>query len=171
MGLTPDHPTTMMLALGDALAVALLERRGFSTAEFQMFHPGGNIGRKLLRVGDIMHTGDAVPLAAPQMPMSEAILAMTAKSFGCIGVCDGSGRLVGVITDGDLRRHMGDRLLDRSVAEVMHREPKTIAAGSFAVEAIELMNRFSITALFVVDEDRRPTGFLHMHDCLRAGVA
>jgi arabinose-5-phosphate isomerase len=171
MGLTPTTSTTMMLALGDALAVALLERRGFSTAEFQMFHPGGNIGRKLLRVGDIMHTGDAVPLAAPQMPMSEAILAMTAKSFGCIGVCDGSGRLVGVITDGDLRRHMGDRLLDRSVAEVMHREPKTIAAGSFAVEAIELMNRFSITALFVVDEDRRPTGFLHMHDCLRAGVA
>ncbi len=171
MGLTPTTSTTMMLALGDALAVALLERKGFSSAEFQVFHPGGNIGRKLLRVGDIMHTGKAVPLAAPGTAMSEAILLMTAKSFGCIGVCDADGRLVGVITDGDLRRHMGNRLLDRSVGEVMHPDPKTIGASSFAVEALELMNRFSITALFVVDEGRRPTGFLHLHDCLRAGVA
>jgi arabinose-5-phosphate isomerase len=171
MGLTPTTSTTMMLALGDALAVALLERKGFSSAEFQVFHPGGNIGRKLLRVGDIMHTGKAVPLAAPGTAMSEAILLMTAKSFGCIGVCDADGRLVGVITDGDLRRHMGNRLLDRSVGEVMHPDPKTIGASSFAVEALELMNRFSITALFVVDGGQRPTGFLHLHDCLRAGVA
>jgi arabinose-5-phosphate isomerase len=171
MGLAPTTSTTMMMALGDALAVALLERKGFSTADFQLLHPGGTIGRKLLRVGDLMHTGEAVPLAGPQTPMSEAIVLMTAKSFGCIGVCDAAGMLVGVITDGDLRRHMGDRLLDRSVAEIMHPDPKTIGADSLAAEALGEMNRFSITSLFVVDDSRRPTGFLHMHDCLRAGVA
>src|SRR5580658_6647115 len=114
MGLTPTTSTTMMLALGDALAVALLERKGFSTEDFQLFHPGGSIGRKLLRVGDIMHTGPAIPLADLRMPMSEAILLMTAKSFGCVGVCDVTGKLIGVITDGDLRRHMGDALLGRT---------------------------------------------------------
>jgi arabinose-5-phosphate isomerase len=171
MGLTPTTSTTMMLALGDALAVALLERRGFSTEDFQLFHPGGSIGRKLLRVSDIMHTGEAIPLATPGTAMSEAILVMTAKSFGCVGVCDDDGRLIGVITDGDLRRHMGDDLFARRVREVMHPEPKTIGATGLAAEAIGMMNRFSITALFVVDEAGRPTGFLHMHDCLRAGVA
>jgi arabinose-5-phosphate isomerase len=171
MGLTPTTSTTMMLALGDALAVALLERRGFSTEDFQLFHPGGSIGRKLLRVRDIMHTGDAVPLATPETAMSEAILVMTAKSFGCVGVCDGAGGLIGVITDGDLRRHMGDDLFARSVCEVMHPDPKTIGAAGLAAEALGVMNRFSITALFVVDESGRPIGFLHMHDCLRAGVA
>ena len=170
MGLTPTTSTTMMLALGDALAVALLERRGFSTLDFQLFHPGGAIGRKLLRVGDIMHTGDAVPLAAPGAAMSEAILEMTAKSFGCVGVCDGDGRLVGVITDGDLRRHMDDRLFARRVAEIMHPDPKTIGAAGLAAEALGMMNRFAITSLFVVDAAGRPTGFLHLHDCLRAGV-
>src|ERR1700733_3837539 len=171
MGLTPTTSTTMMLALGDALAVALLERKGFSTADFQLFHPGGSIGRKLLRVGDIMHTGDAVPLAGQHTAMSEAILVMTAKSFGCVGVCDDDGRLVGVVTDGDLRRHMDDRLFERTVTQVMHPEPKTIVAAGLAAEALGVMNRFSITALFVVDEAGRPIGFLHMHDCLRAGVA
>jgi arabinose-5-phosphate isomerase len=171
MGLTPTTSTTMMLALGDALAVALLERRGFSTADFQLFHPGGAIGRKLLRVADVMHTGDAVPLAPRDMPMSEAILVMTAKSFGCVGVCDDSGRLIGVITDGDLRRHMSDDLFARRVAEIMHPEPKTIAASGLAAEALGMMNRWSITSLFAVDEGGRPAGFLHMHDCLRAGVA
>src|SRR5262249_13449640 len=144
MGLTPTTSTTMMLALGDALAVALLERKGFSTADFQLFHPGGAIGRRLLRVGDIMHTGDAVPLAAPERAMSEGILVMTAKSFGCVGVCDAGGRLVGVITDGDLRRHMDDRLVSRAVAEVMHPEPKTIGPAGLAAEALGMMNRFSI---------------------------
>ena len=173
MGLTPTTSTTMMLALGDALAVALLERKGFSTEDFQLFHPGGSIGRKLLRVADIMHSGEAIPLALPQMPMSEAILLMTAKSFGCVGVCDEGGRLVGVITDGDLRRHMEDRLFERTVAEVMHRNPKTIAANRLAGEALGLMTGGApaTTSLFVVDEAGRPTGFVHMHDCLRAGVA
>jgi arabinose-5-phosphate isomerase len=171
MGLTPTTSTTMMLALGDALAVTLLERKGFSTADFQLFHPGGSIGRKLLRVGDIMHTGPAIPLVAPDTAMSEAILEMTAKSFGCVGIRDEEGKLVGVITDGDLRRHMDDRLFSRTVCEIMHAEPKTVGAAGLAAEALGIMNRFSITSLFVVDDAGCPTGFLHMHDCLRAGVA
>jgi arabinose-5-phosphate isomerase len=171
MGLAPTTSTTMMLTLGDALAIALLERKGFSTDDFQRFHPGGRLGRRLLRVGDIMHAGDAVPLIGPEAPMSEAILEMTAKSFGCVGVQDSDRRLVGVITDGDLRRHMNDGLLARSAAEIMHRAPKSILAGGLAAEALGIMNRLAITALFVVDEERRPVGFVHMHDCLRAGVA
>jgi arabinose-5-phosphate isomerase len=171
MGLAPTTSTTMMMALGDALAIALLERKGFSSEDFQLFHPGGRLGRLLLRVADIMHVGDEVPLIAPDAPMSEAILIMSAKSFGCVGVCGEDGQLVGVITDGDLRRHMDDGLLGRRVEAVMHRDPKTITAGHLAAEALGLMNRFAITALFVIDEGQRPAGFLHMHDCLRAGVA
>jgi arabinose-5-phosphate isomerase len=171
MGLAPTTSTTMMLALGDALALALLERKGFSTDDFQRFHPGGELGRRLLRVGEIMHTGASVPLVSPEAPMSEAILVMSAKSFGCCGVSGADGRLIGVITDGDLRRHMDERLLARRVGEVMHRNPKTITAAHLAAEALGLMNRFSITALFVVDDSLRPAGFLHMHDCLRAGIA
>lgn len=171
LGLAPTTSTTMMMALGDALAVALLERKGFSPTDFQRFHPGGKLGRRLLRVGDIMHSGDAVPLIGPGAPMSEAILVMTAKSFGCVGVCGAGGELVGVITDGDLRRHMDDGLLSRTVTEIMHPNPKTIGSGSLAVEALGLMNRFSITALFVVNDGMQPVGFLHMHDCLRSGIA
>jgi arabinose-5-phosphate isomerase len=171
MGLAPTTSTTMTMALGDALAIALLERKGFSSADFQRFHPGGRIGRRLLRVGDIMHGDETVPLISPDAPMSEAILVMTAKSFGCVGVCGAQGELVGVITDGDLRRHMDDGLLSRTVTEIMHPNPKTIGSGSLAAEALGLMNRFAITALFVVDEDMRPIGFLHLHDCLRAGIA
>lgn len=171
MGLAPTTSTTMMMALGDALAIALLERKGFSSAEFQLLHPGGPLGRRLLRVGDIMHAAAEVPLIAPDAPMSEAILVMTAKSFGCVGVCGAGGRLVGVVTDGDLRRHMDDRLLARRVGEIMHHDPKTITAAHLAAEALGLMNRYAITALFVVDDAQRPAGFLHMHDCLRAGIA
>jgi len=171
MGLAPTTSTTMMMAVGDALAIALLERKGFSSADFRLFHPGGKLGRRLLRVGDIMHASDSVPLVGPDAPMSEAILVMTAKSFGCIGVRGTDGQLVGVVTDGDLRRHMDDRLLVRTVGEIMHRDPKTITAAHLAAEALGLMNRFAITALFVVDEGQQPVGFLHMHDCLRAGVA
>jgi arabinose-5-phosphate isomerase len=171
MGLAPTTSTTMMLALGDAIALALLERRGFSDADFRRFHPGGRLGRRLLRVSDIMHAGNALPLIGPQAPMSEALLEMSGKSFGCVGVHAADGRLVGIITDGDLRRHMDDGLLGRSVADIMHREPKTIGPGALAAEALGLMNRLAITALFVVDDARRPVGFVHMHDCLRAGVA
>jgi arabinose-5-phosphate isomerase len=173
MGLAPTTSTTMMIALGDALAIALLERKGFSSADFQRFHPGGRLGRRLLRVGDIMHRAGDVPLVAPGAPMSEAILVMTAKSFGCVGVSGADGRLVGVITDGDLRRHMDDGLLARTVGEIMHQNPKTIAANRLAGEALSLMTGRAppTTSLFVVDEEGRPTGFIHMHDCLRAGVA
>jgi arabinose-5-phosphate isomerase len=171
MGLAPTTSTTMMIALGDALAIALLERKGFSTADFHLFHPGGRLGRRLLRVADIMHRGDGVPLVSPDEPMSAAILVMSAKSFGCVGVCGADGRLIGVITDGDLRRHMDDGLLSRRVDEIMHPNPKTTSAAALAAEALGLMNRSAITALFVVDDGQRPTGFLHLHDCLRAGIA
>jgi arabinose-5-phosphate isomerase len=171
MGLAPTTSTTMMITLGDALALALLEHRGFSPVDFQLFHPGGRLGRRLLRVRDIMHSGDEIPLVSPATRMSEAVLVMTAKSFGCVGVGDPEGRLIGVITDGDLRRHMDEALLARTVAEVMHRSPKTITAAALAADALGMMNRFAITSLFVCDEDDRPIGFLHMHDCLRVGVA
>jgi arabinose-5-phosphate isomerase len=171
MGLAPTTSTTMMMALGDALAVALLERRGFSSADFRLFHPGGTLARRLLRVDEIMHLEPEIPLVSPEARMSEAILVMSAKSFGCVGVQDARGTLIGVITDGDLRRHMDDSLLCRRVAEIMHRNPKTIAATGLAAEALGSMNRNAITALFVVDADGRPVGFLHMHDCLRAGIA
>jgi arabinose-5-phosphate isomerase len=171
MGLAPTTSTTMMLALGDALAIALLERKGFSSADFRRFHPGGKLGRRLLRVRDIMHTGEEIPLISPEARMTEAILVMTAKSFGCVGVRQSDGRLVGVITDGDLRRHMDESLLGRMVAEIMNRSPKSTGAGALAADALGMMNRFAITSLFVVEENERPVGFLHMHDCLRAGVA
>jgi arabinose-5-phosphate isomerase len=161
----------MMMSLGDALAIALLERKGFSSADFERFHPGGRLGRRLLRVCDIMHPEPEIPLVPPTAQMSEAILVMTAKSFGCVGVCDSAGRLIGVVTDGDLRRHMGATLLWRTVAEVMQRRPKTIAAAALAADALGVMNRFAITSLFVCEDGERPIGFLHMHDCLRAGVA
>jgi arabinose-5-phosphate isomerase len=148
-----------------------LERRGFSETDFQRLHPGGQLGRQLLRVADIMHEGAAVPLVARGVAMSEAILVMTAKSFGCVGITDADGRLEGIVTDGDLRRHMGDRLLRAPVETVMSPKPKSIRAQALAAEALGQMNAFTITSLFVLDEERRPLGILHIHDCLRAGVA
>jgi arabinose-5-phosphate isomerase len=171
MGLAPTTSTTMMIALGDALAVALLERKGFSTSDFQRLHPGGQLGRQLLRVADIMHGEDAVPLVARGTAMAEAILVMTAKSFGCVGVTDDAGRLIGIVTDGDLRRHMGDALLSTAVDAVMNARPKTIRPQALAAEALGQMNALAITSLFAVDEQRRPLGILHIHDCLREGVA
>jgi arabinose-5-phosphate isomerase len=170
MGLAPTTSTTVSLALGDALAVALLERRGFSPQDFHALHPGGRLGKSLLRVADLMHKGDALPVCNADLPMTEAILAMTAKSFGCVGVVGADGRLAGVVTDGDLRRHMEDGLLDRTAGEVMTADPKSIRPQALAAEALALMNRYSITGLFVV-EDGRPVGIIHIHDCLRAGIA
>jgi arabinose-5-phosphate isomerase len=171
MGLAPTTSTTMMMALGDALAVALLERKGFSETDFQALHPGGQLGRQLLRVADIMHGKDAVPLVKRGTVMAEAILVMTAKSFGCVGVVDESGRLAGIVTDGDLRRHMGDAMLAAAVDEVMSARPKTIRPQALAAEALGLMNALAITSLFAVDDQRRPIGILHIHDLLRTGVA
>jgi arabinose-5-phosphate isomerase len=170
MGLAPTTSTTVMLALGDAIAVALLERKGFSSDDFHLLHPGGKLGRRLLRVSAVMHAGDAVPLAPPGMAMSEALLIMTAKSFGCVGIVDDNGRLQGIVTDGDLRRHMSDNLLALTAGEVMTPRPRTIGRDALASEALGLMNARSITNLFVV-EDGRPVGIIHVHDCLRAGVA
>jgi arabinose-5-phosphate isomerase len=171
MGLAPTSSTTMMLALGDALAVALLERKGFSSADFQVFHPGGKLGRQLLKVSALMHAGDSVPLVAEDCPMGEVLLVITQKSFGCVGVRDGAGRLIGIITDGDLRRHLDASLFGRSAHEVMTRSPLTTRGSVLAAEALALMNAKKITSLFVVDDDRRPVGILHLHDCLRAGIA
>jgi arabinose-5-phosphate isomerase len=171
MGLAPTTSTTMMIALGDALAVALLERKGFSSDDFQVLHPGGQLGRQLLRVADVMHSGAAVPLVARGTGMADAILVMTAKSFGCVGVTDDNGKLVGILTDGDLRRHMGDDLLRSTVDGIMSPRPKTIRPQALAAEALGQMNAQAITSLFVVDDRRRPLGILHIHDCLRAGVA
>jgi arabinose-5-phosphate isomerase len=170
MGLAPTTSTTLMMALGDALAVALLERKGFSPADFQVFHPGGKLGRRLLKVADLMHGGDELPLVRGEQAMGEVLVVMTQKSFGCVGVADEDGRLIGVITDGDLRRHMDPRLVERPAQQVMTANPKTTRPRALAAEALHVMNSVSITSLFVV-EDGRPVGILHVHDCLRAGVA
>lgn len=169
LGLAPTTSTTAALALGDALAVALLDMRGFSSERFQELHPGGKLGRKLIKVSDIFHTGEALPLVAKDTPMSEALLNMTAKSFGCVGVVDESGRLVGIVTDGDLRRHMGSELLGQTASAVMTADPRTITANALASEALGRMTTTKITSLFVT-EARKPIGIVHVHDCLRAGV-
>lgn len=165
----PTTSTTMQIALGDALAVALLERRGFSAAGFRIYHPGGKLGAQLRNVAELMHRGEALPLVEPQAPMTEALLIMTERRFGCVGVRDGAGKLAGLITDGDLRRHMVG-LLDQTAQAVMTANPLTIAPGAMAAEALKLMEDRRITVLFVV-EDGTPVGILHIHDLLRAGVA
>jgi len=170
LGLAPTTSTTLMLALGDALPVALLERRGFSAADFKVFHPGGQLGRQLLRVTEMMHDGAELPLAPLDIKVSEAILVMTAKRFGCVGLIDAEGRLAGIITDGDLRRHMNPDLLAQPAKSIMTLNPKTIRTSALAGEALGIMNSLAITSLFVTD-DGRPVGIIHIHDCLRAGVA
>jgi len=173
MGLAPTTSTAMQMALGDALAVALLTRRGFTEADFHQIHPGGRLGTRLRRVRELMHSGDAVPLAPPDTAMDRALLLMTEKRFGCLGVVDGGGRLVGIVTDGDLRRAMGPDLLSRRVGDIMTHAPRTIAPDALAVEALHAMNARGrpITTLFVVDPRGMPIGILHVHDLLRAGLA
>jgi arabinose-5-phosphate isomerase len=169
-GLAPTTSTTMQLALGDCLAIALLESKGFTARDFQVLHPGGQLGARLKFVGDLMHRGDRLPLAAGDVPMAEAIVVMTEKALGCLGVVDADGRLAGIITDGDLRRHMGNGLLARRTGEIMTAGPKTVSPELLASAALEVINSSKITALFVV-EDGRPVGIIHIHDLLRAGVA
>jgi arabinose-5-phosphate isomerase len=168
MGLAPTTSTTMMMALGDALAVALMTWRGFTSEDFKVFHPGGALGKRLVRVSDIMHAGD-LPLVEPGRPMGEAILEMTRVGFGAVGAVDAAGHLVGIVTDGDLRRHMGDGLLAQTVGMVMSRSPRTIRPGALAEEALAMMNQHRVTCLFVVDGDA-VVGLVRVHDCLRAGV-
>ncbi|HVT53437.1 MAG TPA: KpsF/GutQ family sugar-phosphate isomerase, partial [Dongiaceae bacterium] len=159
MGLAPTTSTTMMLGLGDALAIGLYERKGLSAEDFHELHPGGKLGQILLRVANLMHVGDELPLVGMEVPMSQALLVMTAKTFGCVGVIDRSGDLVGIVTDGDLRRHMGPALLNERVGDVMTRGPRTIRGNALAAEAVRLMNERSITSLFVV-EGMKPAGII-----------
>ena len=173
MGLAPTTSTTMQLALGDAIAVALITRRGFTAADFRSFHPGGRLGARLRRVRDLMHAGDAVPVADPEMRMAAALVLMTEKRFGCLGVTAPDGSLLGIVTDGDLRRAMGPDLLSRQVRDIMTVSPRTIGPDALAVEALHVMNQHErpVTALFVVDAEQQPIGILHVHDLLRAGLA
>lgn len=166
----PTTSTTMMMALGDAIAVALMQRRGFTNDDFSVFHPGGKLGKAFIRVLDLMHSGEEVPLIKEDMLMSEALLAVTGKRFGCAGVMNTAGRLVGIVTDGDLRRHMGPDLLTRRAKEIMTASPLTIRPQALAAEALGIMNTKRVTSLFVVENDK-PIGIIHVHDCLRAGVA
>ena len=168
-GLAPTTSTTMQLAIGDCLAIALLEAKGFSARDFRVFHPGGSLGASLKHVSDLMHKGDALPLASQDLRMQEALLVMTQKAFGCLGIVDAAGKLIGVITDGDLRRHMGEDLIKATTAEIMTPRPKSTAPDALASSALEMMNASRITSLFVVDKGR-PVGIVHVHDLLRAGV-
>ncbi len=170
-GMVPTISTTLTLAMGDALAVALMKHRDFRPENFRELHPGGKLGARLRTVGDLMHTGDAVPLIAANTPMSETLLEMSKKGFGVVGVAAGDGTLAGIITDGDLRRKM-DGLLTLAAGDVMTREPTTIGPDALAEEAVAIMNDRKITCLFVIDPNGPaiPQGLLHIHDCLRIGL-
>jgi len=178
-GLAPTTSTTMQIAIGDCLAIALLERRGFTAQDYKVFHPGGSLGAQLRFVSDLMHKGDSLPLVPLGKVMAEAIVTMTEKSLGCLGVVDAKGRLVGMITDGDLRRHMGPGLLQARVEDVMTRKPKTLPPRTLASAALEQLNSLKrgdasrppgVTQMFVVEKGK-PVGILHVHDLLRVGVA
>jgi arabinose-5-phosphate isomerase len=168
--LAPTTSSLMQLALGDALAIALLESHGFTAVDFGLLHPGGKLGALLKTVRDLMHTGPSMPLALLGTRMSDAILEMSAKGLGCIGITDTGGKLVGIITDGDLRRHMRNDLLDARVDDVMTRGAKTVRPDQLISETLEILNSMKVTALFAV-EAGKPVGVIHIHDLLRAGVA
>jgi arabinose-5-phosphate isomerase len=175
LGLAPTASTTATLALGDALAVALLVERGFREEDFALFHPGGALGKKLLlRVEDLMHSGDAIPLVGYRILMREALFVITAKGLGVTGVTDDTGDLVGIITDGDLRRALerGVDIMSVSAGEMMSKNPKRILQTELAAKALNIMEEYAITSLFVVGEERGiPVGIVHLHDLLKAGMA
>lgn len=169
-GLAPTTSTTMQLVAGDALAILLLERRGFSASDFQRFHPGGKLGARLLTVGQIMHTGAELPVVACGATLSEGIVEMTSKRFGIAAVVDAAGHLVGALTDGDLRRAFRGGFVDMPVEQAMGRRPQVMAPGDLAAQALARMNERRITCIFVV-QDEKPVGLVHIHDLLRAGLA
>jgi arabinose-5-phosphate isomerase len=169
-GLAPTTSTTMQVALGDALAIALLESKGFTALDFKVFHPGGSLGAGLKHLRDVMHKGDELPLVPLGTRMSEAVLVMTRKSFGCVGVIDAAGAFVGMVTDGDLRRHMSGDLLGKAVDEIMTTNPMVLSPGTLAATALEVLNSRQRTNVFVV-EAGRAVGIVHVHDLLRVGVA
>jgi arabinose-5-phosphate isomerase len=173
-GMAPTTSTTMMLALGDALAVALLERMGLTKEQFRVFHPGGKLGQQLLRVGDIMHKGAALPVIGPDAQMDAAILVLSEKNLGVVLIVDAAGDLQGIVTDGDLKRHMSADLLQKPVTAVMTRDPKTIGADQLAAEAMNMMTRTPgryLTSLVAVDDGGRLAGLIRLQDCLQAGIA
>ena len=169
-GLAPTTSTLLQLALGDALAMALLEDKGFSSLDFRKFHPGGKLGAQLKHVRDIMHPREELPVGPGTMPMSDVLIVMTQRSYGCFGVLDDKGRLAGIVTDGDLRRNMSADLLKRSAESVMTRDPKTIEPDALASEALAQLNDLKITSLFAIDAEQRPVGLVHIHDLLRIGL-
>ncbi|ABC92315.1 polysialic acid capsule expression protein [Rhizobium etli CFN 42] len=170
-GLAPTTSTLMQLALGDALAVALLEARGFTATDFHVFHPGGKLGASLMHVADIMHTGEKLPLVVKGTPMPEAITVLSRKHFGCVGVLDPDGRLCGIVTEGDMARNLSRNLAELAVDDIMTKTPKTVKPTMLATAALALLNQHHIGALIVIDEDSRPIGLVHFHDLLRIGVA
>lgn len=172
MGMAPTTSTTLMMSLGDAVAVALMERKGFSPDQYRTFHPGGSLGRALVRVGDLMHGAKDIPLCRTDTTMRDALLTIASGRMGCVVVVDEKGALVGIVTDGDVRRHFDDDLARRRAGEVMTPDPRTCGPRQLAAEALALMNERKITQLVVVDPDdpaRRPVGVLHIHDCLKVG--
>jgi arabinose-5-phosphate isomerase len=174
-GVVPTSSTAMTLALGDALAVSLMEHRSFTAEHFRDFHPGGKLGAQLSRVKDLMHSGTALPLALEATPMADVLIEISQKSFGIVGVQNADGTLVGIITDGDLRRHMSRDLLDLNAADVMTTSPKTIGPDALAEDAMRIMNGQDgrpVTCLFVVSGETaaKPVGLIHIHDCLRVGL-
>ncbi|MDR2339661.1 MAG: KpsF/GutQ family sugar-phosphate isomerase [Deltaproteobacteria bacterium] len=169
LGCAPTTSTTMMMAFGDALALSLLSARGFTAEDFLRYHPGGKLGSRLMTVGDLMHTGERLPLAQPDTPMGEAIMEMSGKRLGCLGIVEG-GRLAGIITDGDLRRHMGPRLLESRASDVMTRNPVSFGPGTMAAKALASMRERGITNAFVLAQGGEPLGVIHIHDLLAAGA-
>ncbi len=173
IGMAPTTSTTLMMVLGDALAVALMERRGFSTDQYRDLHPAGALGKALVRVSDLMHVGEEMPLIDEAASMQDLVLAMARLRFGCVGVTDRKGSLIGIVTDGDLARHMSRELLDLAPSKLMTKGPKVTGPDVLAAEALAFMNSKKISQLFVLDpKDRtkKPIGILHLHDCLRAGI-
>ncbi|MGR9461845.1 KpsF/GutQ family sugar-phosphate isomerase [Rhizobium leguminosarum] len=170
-GLAPTTSAIMQLAIGDALAVALLEARGFTATDFHVFHPGGKLGASLMHVADVMHTGERLPLVAKGTPMPEAITVLSRKHFGCVGVLDEDGRLCGIVTEGDMARNLTRNLSELAVDDIMTRTPKTVKPTVLATAALTLLNQHHIGALIVIDDDSRPVGLVHFHDLLRIGVA
>lgn len=176
MGLAPTTTSLMQLAMGDAIAIVLLQRKGFSANDFGIFHPGGRLGTQLLVVNDLMHKGDSLPLVKKQTPMHHAIVEMTQKAFGCLGVIDDHGTLQGIITDGDLRRVLNTNLANLQTLhaeKVMNTDPLTVHSSMLAADALRIMNErvHPVTCLFIIDEARQPIGIVHIHDLLRAGIA
>lgn len=170
-GLAPTTSTLMQLALGDAIAVALLEARGFTATDFKTFHPGGKLGASLTHVGDIMHSGENMPLVGLGTSMPDAVTLLAQKRYGCVGVVDGAGILVGIVTDGDIARNLSRNLAELVVDDIMTRSPKTVKPATLATAALGLLNQHNISALIVTDETFRPVGVVHFHDLLRIGAA